>query len=125
MKDFLLTASIGLGLIVGTGIAAHAGGNGATGKNAWHQPALTSQQKLQIFPKLQQLQLDHIKYKEQQLQAYERCISTSGSYDNLQKCRKDSRQSGIAEKQSFMSALRTLYGQYGITLPEKQSQGLN
>ena len=61
MKDFLLTASIGLGLIVGTGIAAHAGGNGATGKNAWHQPALTSQQKLQIFPKLQQLQLDHIK----------------------------------------------------------------
>ena len=125
MKDFVLTASIGLGLIVGTGIAAHAGIDGATGKNAWHKPALTSQQKLQIFPKLQQLQLDHIKYKEQQLQAYERCISTSGSYDNLQKCRKDSRQSGIAERQSFMAALKTLYGQYGVTLPEKQSQGLN
>ena len=122
MKDFVLTASIGLGLIVGTGIAAHAGIDGAAGNKEWQRPGLTSQQKLEIFPKLQQLQLAHIKFKEQQLQAYERCITTSGSYDNLQKCRKENWQSGKAEKLSFRSELRNLYKQFSINLPDKQSQ---
>jgi len=115
MKDVFLNSVLGLSLVVGTAIAANAG-SGAIEHPEAQGPVLSAQQKLEIFPQLKPLQLQHLKSKQAILQKTDSCINSASNYDALKLCQHDGWLAGRQETKDHVTQIKQLYAKYGIQL---------
>jgi hypothetical protein len=80
---------------------------------------LTPQQRQQLFPEQKRLWLQQARARSNALQTAERCVQAAQTADAFKSCLKRERQTNIALRRDHWSAMRALYGRYGIQLPEQ------
>lgn len=119
MRDVFLNSALGFSLLVVTAIAANAG-SGAIEHPGARGPVLSAQQKLEIFPQLKPLQLQHLKSKQAIIQKTDSCINSATDYDALKICQHDGWQAGRQEMKDHVAQVKQLYAKYGIQLSWRQ-----
>lgn len=80
--------------------------------------SLTPEQKAQLFPQQKQLWLKHSQARIASIQANERCVQASTTFEAFQGCQRQERQANLQMRRNNWADLRALYASYGVQLPE-------
>ena len=80
---------------------------------------LTPQQRQQLFPEQKRLWLQQARARSNALQTAERCVQAAQTADAFKSCLKRERQTNVLLRRDHWTAMRALYGRYGIQLPEQ------
>ena len=84
--------------------------------------SLTPEQKAQIFPQQKELWLKHARARIASMQANERCVQASTTFEAFQGCQRQERQANLQMRLNSWAELRALYARYGVQLPETRPE---